>query len=582
LWASRSLRFSADRLLQVARQQDKILIVSPFLYRLSTINLQPVLLAHWQQLACMATDNSSSYPEWSRLPADALALILQLTNQKQRLASCALVHSSWHAAAAVAATNSMSADLSNADSSRRSSLQAFLAAHARTLTKIDVTSCHDTDQQAPDFSQLPCAKLRSLRLEHCSIRKNSPRQPGTLQHAKQLQQLSLLRCLTDDLSTLQQQLPGSLQDVLLESIFPAGAAGASTQFPPLHAGLLQALARCADLTSLALHQGTSDYGQIPLQHLSNLSTLRSLSLKWPTDRPDRATAFALTGVSALSQLTSFTLHLGYTTPGIVPWVGLQSLLRLDLAQGMGLDLPAELVSVGQLTQLQYLRVTNTQSIQALLAVLPRLKQLTHLSLEVHPMFYPIPAGAFSTMTASSNLRQLNLHHHLCLARLGPVWDHMLPAGRIFSQLIALTAYCNSTLPLGRLAQSCPNLQELMFLIRPAHNSRGLFAGRHAVTALSQLQALTRLELRGTDYHAVSSGVAQLTGMRQLSIRSLELLAPADVVSLAQLKGLTGLECRHIKHDRLCEQHRGIACQLPAEGLLKLDNQVRLWGGLSKR
>lgn len=279
-----------------------------------------------------------------------------------------------------------------------------------------------TAQQALDLSQLPCTKLRSLRLECCSIRQTAPRQPGAgiLQHATQLQQLSLICCLTDDLSTLQQQLPGSLQELLLESICHAGTAGVSMLFPPLHGGFLQALSRCASLTSLALHQGTSDADQIPLQHLSTLSTLRSLSLKWPEDRPDRVTAFALTGISALTHLTSFTLHLGYTTPGITSWVGLPNLLRLDLAQGMGLDLPAELESVSVLTQLQHLRVTNTRPRQALLAVLPRLQQLSYLSLEVHPAFYPIPAEAFSELTSSSSLRQLDVHHHLCTARLGPV------------------------------------------------------------------------------------------------------------------------------------------------------------------
>lgn len=91
----------------------------------------------------------------------------------------------------------------------------------------------------------------------------------------------------------------------------------------------------------------------------------------------------------------------------------------------------------------------------------------------------------------------------------------------------------------------------MFLMCPAHSSRGLFVGAHSVAALSQLQALTRLGLRGAHYQAVSSGVVQLQQLRHLSIRSMELLTPADVVSLVQLKTLTALECRHIRHDRAC-------------------------------
>lgn len=526
--------------------------------------------------AAVETSNSSStVPDWSCLPEAALVAILQQINTQHRLARCALVNRSWRTAAK-AATSSVAVDVAEADSSKALSLQTWVAANSRSFTSLSVRSSREAAVH-PDFAQMPCAKLRSLRLEYCSIKRTPLAHAGILDIATQLQQLSLIRCSTDDASTLQQSLPCSLQELQIEGPLHQPFVSAQSH-KLLPAFFLQHLTRCAGLTCLALSNNLSDAS---LQHLSSLSKLKRLSLQWPDGNCRQLGYTALHGLSALTDLTCLVLHDAYLAgeTANTSWAQLPRQLHLDLlAAG-----ETELAAVSMLTQLQHLCVNNSAPVSAHLRTLPQLQALTHFSLG-HSVFDSAPAEQFSALTASSNLRELRFSHPICTqwGYLGPIWDYALPTGKSLPHFTSMVADYGIALPLRRLAQVCPRLRHLQFNICSEHSSRGLLPAKHPVTALLQLQHLTSLELWGFDYHPVSADVPQLTGLRQLRIRTTADLRPTDVVSLTGLQQLVHLELRHLNHSCYqtgeAEQRADAAntqCHLPASGRLCLHNQVRV-------
>jgi hypothetical protein len=442
----------------------------------------------------------------------------------------------------------------------------------------------------PDFSLLPCARLRSLQLEGCSIRRATDQQlqPGILQTASELQELSLVRCRTDDTSTLLRSLPASLQQLTIEGTLPYGSRFEVVSAPwpgqsaALPASFLQDISRrCRPgLTSLALH---SNILSSSLEHLSDLTTLESLSLAGPTAEHEQLEPAALRGIYSLHGLTCLALHNTSPLPAaqVWPWMHLTTLLRLELVHAGS---AAELAALGKLTQLQHLAVEDMASLEALLEVLPQLQQLTHLdisqSLQDHP-----EAAKFYDLTASRNLRCLRhaFPHQSYLD--AQVWDYPFLLGRpVLAQLTCLQADSSFPLPLHKVVRRCPNLQQLRFSVCASHTD-AQEPGQHPITALQQLQHLTSLELVNKHHlmfsgSSVSTALSKLTVLRRLHISNVTVAPPGDLVSLAALQQLTSLQVERVAHS--CHAANGAAdaaaavttsCQLPASGLLRFTSQV---------
>lgn len=359
------------------------------------------------------------HPDWTQLPEAVLVLILQHVSQEQRLCSCALVCGRWAAAAVSATAPSVSVALAAEDYAKHVSLSAWLAAHGSTTTSLEVRRIDPHPTLARwDFAELPCAKLRRLHLEGCSIRRSSLSTPGILQHSSQLEELALIVCATDDSDPLCSitlaSLPAPLQALTLQycpaldfvetpewAEVPRGARSG------LPASFLQNLSRLSCLTSLAMLDNMS---AASLQHISVLSTVRSLQLspRWYKGPESRT---ALSELSTLTQLTE--LKVSWRFGGIIGLdvAPLIQLLRLELAnisrhleRNDGGDQLA--AAVAHLTQLQHLCVASMPT-EPLLQVLQQLQQLTSLLLEP-PVFDTMPLEAFTNLTAaSSSLRQLD-------------------------------------------------------------------------------------------------------------------------------------------------------------------------------
>ena len=260
-------------------------------------------------------------PDWSQLPENALALALQYVNQQHRLTNCALVSSSW-AAAAAAATPSITAALNVAATADHDSLQSWLAAYGSSTTSLAVSTTGEAAAALPDFSQLPCAKLCSLRLEGVGIRHSSLATPCTLQQATQLLELVIINCLTDDASQLALCIPSTLQALTIKGCLPPGNVEpqmvTSEGRSALPAAFLQQLSRrLSRLTSLALLGNVSEAS---VQHLSALSTLRSLELRLAPRAlcQHPVTTAGLSGLATLTQLTQLALLWAKDTGGDWP------------------------------------------------------------------------------------------------------------------------------------------------------------------------------------------------------------------------------------------------------------------------
>jgi hypothetical protein len=241
------------------------------------------------------------------------------------------------------------------------------------------------------------------------------------------------------------------------------------------------------------------------------------------------------------------------------------------------------------TRLQHLHLVtfHGMTFPDLLATLGGFTQLTYLSMATSTTA-SAPAEAFRTLTASSKLVHLSL-----TSLLSPLLqDYILPPGLRLPHLTRLEALFCSPVPLQRLPEVCPALQELHLSI---HESYGVPSNRtrrssdddqaaaataaaapYPIESLGELSGLTRLHLRAGDFSCVAKGVWQLTRLRlrRLQVAAWYPLRTDDVLGLSNLQQLTLLECGPMGIAT-------VAVTQHASGAVRVVNQVGSCGRLSR-
>lgn len=558
---------------------------------------------------CTSTDDSaeccSNLTDWSALPIEVLTLVLQHTSQQHRLSSCALTCSRW-ATAAASATKAVK--LSHAGvpchdrTPRIESLQAWLANQAQQVESMQVSTA-DADlllalpaMPALDLTQLPSTNhLQSLELQQ--IKLTLPEYPvasllrpqdvsssqasaqmhaASLQGFTQLTGLSLASCYIATAATLA--LPPTLQELALKD----GLWGASGS---MNSTLMQSTTLCS-LTKLELHDDRTGFTlHTALPYATKLSNLESLSLAKRTRRGiswvqeqqlQQQETEQLSSLSTFPKLTELKLSGFYRVAAGQYLAPLTNLQRLELDGCAGLQAAA----LQALSKLQHLH-TVIENMAELLNVLPGLQELTHVSL-VASAADQAPAKAYIRLTACSKLACLRMVSAATIEESGFLWDHALRPG---SELVRLTQLCVincAPLPLERLPDACPNLQQLELSVHEAYGraanalqqktdqaegTDGVVEA-HPMAALQQLTCLTRLLLQGGNFSSLAEGVRQLTALQDLQIRAWSPLLPQDVLGLTQLQRLTRLECAPLSSEHVC------AREYEGARMILLCNQVR--------
>lgn len=152
------------------------------------------------------------------LPTPALVRILQLTDVKHRLTSCAFVSKAWNAAAAAATDHIKTVQLEGCSS--------WVQQHGAQITSLHIPPARSarsfSTAEEGVVSQLPSpllAHLIELRVDHNRLQlAPSSSGPGLLQHASSVKRLVLNVCQVLDgqhgLSAIASGLP-ALQDLTL-------------------------------------------------------------------------------------------------------------------------------------------------------------------------------------------------------------------------------------------------------------------------------------------------------------------------------------------------------------------------------
>ena len=534
------------------------------------------------------------------MPRPALSNLLACVPLQQRLASCALVCSSW-AEAAIAATNSIvlpepsNGHVVTADTrlprTDVASLQEWAQQHGSRLTKLHVDLWgQDVAAAAGEWLKLPCPNLQDLLLQSCTLGKGSQvcsniaaatgltslvldeiTLPGPAGASKPCCSVldQLLSAITS-LQKLRQLKLGVFRCPELQPEPHSDAVGHSSlpmdlvlQLP---ARFMQQLQQLPLLTLLQLGQSAT---ATSLAYLSSLTRLKHLEVSSCSFKP----AGCLQGLQQLQTLTQLVLadvagNVCTLAPGVSTLTSLQHLQLLGWGSPMAaagpLQLPATLsaADIASMTRLQQLVLCNVCCTRAasaahgkvleLLAVLGQLQHLTELVLEAVQGLQGCPLQAFSALTASSNLQRLCLSD-VALGSLGPaavapgsavaqhrhqsVWQYVFPAGSQCPNLADL-----------RLESVRPGLQadDMQHLAQCCPSIQVLVAslqpaGKGAqLTMLQELPRLQQLALEGGLHPATTGVLAQLTGLQHLAVRSVD-ITDMDVVQLTPLKQLTVLD-----------------------------------------
>jgi hypothetical protein len=217
----------------------------------------------------------------------------------------------------------------------------------------------------------------------------------------------------------------------------------------------------------------------------------------------------------------------------------QQLTRLQLRYVEREVLVPPAVLAGR-TSLRHLEVDCTidggsAGVTELLSHLPQLQQLTHLSLDCS-LKAIAPAAAYSALTASSNLRHLDVSQ--CTLPAG-VWQYVFPAGRRLPELLDL-GVAHVRTPSGRaeapdcsrLVSCCPGLRTLRMM--------RLQYSKELLAALTGLSSLRRLYLSPADGSTQGlEVVSQLTRLQQLYLMNIR--EPHGLtLHLTRLRELTDL------------------------------------------
>jgi hypothetical protein len=473
------------------------------------------------------------------LPDDCLLPILQCcaANDQRSLFSAARAHSRLHQAAVVA-LRSITAPVTAQH--QLDSVLLYLSKHSHHIDSVEFKGDGDYRaplRQLPQILQLSSLQLSDLEVQLLPCDGFYGVLPATAQQAA-LKQLRLDSCMllgTDAGAGLAAAracsalavLPAGLEHLSIRNL---RCNGEMVQFPTAALQQLQQLSYL-ELTDVSV-LGPSKARPVlqPLQALTRLQHVRLHSVHTDEDG-GRVTAAILAGTP---HLTYLELSAGLFDNEVV-WNVEPSVLA------------------GK-TQLQYLHlalcsiVGGAAGISQLLCQLQRLQQLTYLNLSycleacndrVQDLDSTPPAAAYAALTASSNLKQLDITGAVLPEGM---WQHMFPAsGRQLLHLRSLDishvqhpGWTMAAAPEGsRLVSCCPGLQSI--------NMEGLQYSDELLHSLQALSGLHTLHLGMFRHCEASMGiecVCQLTGLKMLRV---VLPATAKESLLLQLTALKQLD-----------------------------------------
>jgi len=470
--------------------------------------------------------------DWARLPQGVLEQLMRMVRLGGRLKSCALVCSTW-AAAAVSSTNAIST-CQDSTADTVDSLVHWLDRHGSFVTQLQLHMGHGMR-----LASLPCPLLHVLLVNEFKVQL-APRtsQRGLLHAVTQLTHLTMQHVTVLEGSkqlTVLSVLTG-LQHLVLQGVQEPGG-----DYAALPGSLLRPLVQ---LTHLQIERGLSDAA---LQHLSCLSALQHLQL---VRLGATTTPAALSSLQALQALTCLFLEGAYfrltssTTPYLSTLLRLQA-LQLHACNGL------EPVLLSKLTLLETLELWLTSvcnnrhddsgpepstATERFLALLPDLNHVTALVLHyaLHDRV-PTAAAAYAAITASSRLQSLDL---FSTAIPDEAWQHIFPLqGRQLLQLSSLDLRLNvyicqqgmDSSGLQGLVNTCPSLQQLQL-------NHAVQTGA-SLTALQQLPALTQLSISHFDDELSAGLLQRLTRLQILYIQPPNTLTDAGLLQLTALRQL---------------------------------------------
>jgi hypothetical protein len=481
--------------------------------------------------------------QFSRLPTALLTRVLQALPQRERLASCATVCSSWAAAAAAA---TVEVDLKVVRKTDLPAFQPWLNKHAGQLVSLKGTGSWSIDRHGTLC--LPTGQLQQLsRLDLSGLEL----QLETLNAGSSSGSSSTSSC------TAAPMLP-RLQQIRL-------------QHCGLRCGTLEQLAQLAGVTRLKLKVLTCSLKHIRhedvefmLQGLPNLAHVSLAFIPYPDDRSP--------GIPALpaASLTSLTLKhaFGFEITGadsLSRLVGLQQ-LKLTSAELR----PVALASLSRLTRLQLsdcmAQADAVKGAAASLAAIGSLHQLQHLELKGKDdsLLHTGKPADCAALTTSIQLTHLQIHGWQNQPMPGGAVQHMFPAGRQLPQLQQLVLECSApwymlqyakegfitAADLRSIVSACPALRHL--------DITGVLAAGVDVSALLQLPSTcASLKLGGRGVGDEAAGVvAQLTQLTALEWSKCPALTAVGLQLLTALQALETFCMRDL--DSFC------SCVVPTE------------------
>lgn len=366
-----------------------------------------------------------------------------------------------------------------------------------------------------------------------------------------LQQLHLEYCNLHSADCLAQLVSGSsaLTSLVVEGYpFADHSCGQQLRFSePLYGLLAQQLSQLVELRLPYL-----SFSLPVLERLKGMQTLHDLAC-------DVSDVVASDGWSAHlpSSLTRLRLGAGHTHEHAIPLSPQLQHLASSLRELHLLDVPVEPEQLAGMTGLNVLclrscmlqpahDVTSAVGTAALLAALQQMTQLRHLQLaDLNLDTETGPIGQWSALTASRQLRFLEVEYCMWDALPEGAAQHIFPPGRQLLQLHTLhLTGLGSTFEdhtwldgadVGRLISACPRLEDLCLANALCEDAD--------VSVLLQLpQCCSSLTIAGAAFNdAAVRVIVELTSLKELCWRDSPALSDVGLQQLSALTALTQVE-----------------------------------------